>query len=511
MLGGQESFQPENYQQLLRIGRQLQILEPEEIQSYQSAQERFNWNLNQLQGSVNTYITVRDRLRGQLQGQQYRQALDNLIFGQVSTLEKEEIDWWQLFKDLVASSLGSYKYAPEVLGELWEQVKAHWPTFVGLTVALIVGEKAVVALAGAPEPTFLTKVAAVALQSLIAALYGVSIVVETVNAAAALSEWFTIASTAKGNPDKIEEASKAFLRGIGHLLLVILASKAFQTQISPQRLAALQAMLGRVRGQGTLRLPDGTPTIDLYPDPDHPGSYVLGTPQSPNPSGSGGNLLPPSSVPPVSIQPPPTAPSSGGSPLTTTGGATAGSLSQTPPTIQVPGSSLIPGEITPGGSSIPAEIAPPEQTTFAESPQQLDIVPNLGLPPSSSSSVPDTPGVVGETQLVPGTEPTQEITSGSGQTTSPPSSQPSTNLEPLGNLLSQILGTLSAQDLVAASQGKLLTNSQIQQLVQSAGNWDQVKINYLSYSELMGQIIDYRTLIIFQVVTERSIRRRSRV
>ncbi len=432
LLGGRESFQPEYYEQLLNIGNNIREFFPEEIQSYQVARQRFGWNLNQLQGSVNTYITVRDRLQGELQGQKYKQTLDSLLFSEISTPEKEKIDWWQLFKDLISSTLGSYKYAPEVLGELWAEVKEHWPLFVGTIVGLFIAEKAVVALAGAPEPTFLTKVLAVAIQSAIIAIYGVSIVVEGGNAAVALAEWFTTTLEAKGNPDKIEAASKAFLRGIGHLLLVILGSNAFQKQISLDRLAALQAMLGRVRGQGSLRLPDGTPTIDLYPDPDNPGSYVFRTSPQPNPGGSGGNLLPPSSRPAVSIPQPQTPRSPGGSPLTTIGDATPGGVSQVPPVTEVPGS-LIPGEITPTNPvptnpvptnpvpvpTNPVPTNPPERLPFAEPPQPLDIIPNL-QPPTFPGLNPEPPGNV----VKPGTEPVQDVTPGSGQTTSPPTSNP---------------------------------------------------------------------------------------
>ena len=343
-----------------------------------------------------------------------------------STPEKEKLDWWQLFKDLIASTLGSYKYAPEVLGELWAEVKAHWPLFVGTIVGLFIAEKAVVVLASAPEPTFLTKVAAVALQSFILAIYGVSIVVEGGNAAVALYEWFITALEAKGNPEKIEVAAKAFLRGIGHLLLVILGSQAFQKQISHDRLAALQAMLSRVKG--TLQLPDGTPTLDLVYNPKT-GSHEFVASQSPNSGGSGGNLLPSSSLPTVSIPQPQTPPSPGGSPLTTIGGGAGGGLSQIPPITEVPNPS-VPGEITPTNpptipvptnpSTVPVPVPtnPSGETLVAEPPQRLDIIPNLESPPTSPGLNPEPPGNV----VKPGTEPVQEVTPGSGQTTSPPTS-----------------------------------------------------------------------------------------
>ncbi|HBL13269.1 MAG TPA: hypothetical protein DD379_18090, partial [Cyanobacteria bacterium UBA11162] len=275
LLGGQESFQPENYQQLLRIGRQLQQLSPAEIEYiYKPSANQIAGDLDRLERSISLFNSTRNQVVSQLQtpgGNYSEQGINNLLFGQNPVTENPS--WQQVLKDLIASILESPKHAPEVLGELFDYIKENWVQFVGLMVALIGAEAVVAVLTGTPEPTFLTKVVAVALQGFILAVYGIGVVVSVEGAITELMAWWEAASTANGNPEKIAQASRAFLRMIGNLLMLIVSSKQFQAQLKPEKLARLQAMLSR--RQQLPRVPnyyEGT-TLELIPDPNNPNVY----------------------------------------------------------------------------------------------------------------------------------------------------------------------------------------------------------------------------------------------
>lgn len=506
LLGGEDSFQPRNYAQLLRVGRKLQQLPPEEIEYvYKPLVSEIVGDIPRLERSIDVFTNSRATVLAQLKApnENYSgQAVNNLLFGENPLTSNPS--WQQVLKDLIASVLQSPIHAPEILGEVFDFLKEHWVQFVGLTVALIAAQASVAALTGIPEPTFLSKVLAVALQGFILAVYGVGIVVSVEGAIGELMNWWNAASKANGDPEQIASASRSFLRMVGNLILLIISSRQFQAQLKPEKLDRLQAMLNR--RQQVSRLPDayeGT-TVDLVPDPDNPNSYIYRLQPNPN-----AQKLPPSSRPSIDLTnqtPPAPKPSGGGdsgiiptepasipstSPTTpglSTPPASTGSIANPEQTLpqqvqqpQVPDTFLPPvtagGQLTPQTSSSP--VTNPNQPIFADPPQPL----NLGiLPPQTTDG-----------QLVipsqPSTPQSESIPSQGTQ-------------EPIETLLSRELGrVLSPEQIQAAIQGNL-ERQDIERLVRSAGSWNRVKLNYVSYEGLMRAIIKYRERVVFETVTE---------
>jgi hypothetical protein len=489
-VGNLDSIPTEDYAQVLEMGRQLEQLTPPELQVYQNAIRELDWNLEQLETSIQAYRQTRDRLQSSAEN-----SLDiESLLAVDNTTEDDKPNGWQILKDLIASSLGSVRYAPEVLGELWQEIKAQWPLFIGSLVALIAAEKLVIALAAAPEPTFLTKALAVALQGLIVAVYGVSFTVTLTAGLGWIETWWDTAVAANGDPAEIEEASKAFLRAIGNLLLAVLSFQGLRRNISPERWAALQAMLQRVkRNNPNLRFPDDRPTLTLVPDPENPNRYIFlpdePPPASPNPPT---HLLPPERRSPINLprSTPPPRPTPGtrlGTP-----GSSGGGITTQPP--QVPQS---PTHTTPNLPSVP------EETPFPPpAPQPTTPFPAPFTPPAPARELDLTRPPI-ESEPVHGID----LTPGTPETIAPPSATeplpaiPS-NLEPLATRLASALGlSLSATELQQASQGTFLTEVEIDSLVRQATNWQEVLGNYLAYPDLLRQIIRYREGVIFETVT----------
>jgi len=415
LLGGEETFKPENQQQLLKVGSRLQQLPREEFEYiYQPFFSSQAGDLNRLESSIDIFTNTRTQVISGLRSPgstSLDQTINNTLFGEKPITSNGS--WQQILKDLIASVLQSPLHASEVLVEIFDYFKEHWVQFVGLTVALIAAQASVAVLTGLPEPTFLSKVLAVALQGFILAVYGVGIVVSVQGAINESKNWLDAASTANGNPEAIAEASRAFLRMVGNLLLLILSSKQFQEALTYEKRVRLLAMLNR-RQQRT-RLPNTHKglTIDLEPDPNNPNRYIY-TVRS-NPSDP---RLPPSSAP--SINPPnrqPTAPppSSGGdlqrpirpprasappTPRTTPGSLTSPtSTGQTAKREQIPPSQVRQPQVpnTPPslvtGEPLTPQTAPngTNPTIFAEPPEPRDFRtrPSLrvtqGQPPVPSS------------------------------------------------------------------------------------------------------------------------------
>ncbi|MGB5969455.1 MAG: DUF4157 domain-containing protein, partial [Spirulinaceae cyanobacterium] len=479
-----DSLPREQYPQVLEIGRLLEEVRPQELEVYQRAIEELNWNFEQLETSIQAYRQTRNSLDSSSEDSL---DIDGLLAVN-NTTEEDKPSLRQRFKDLIAAILGTVRHAPEVLGELWEEIKAQWPLFVALLVGLIVAEKLVLFLAATPEPTFLTKALAVALQGLIIAVYGASLAVSLKEGINSVIIGGRTAWRANGDPAQIEEASKTLLKGIGNLLLAVLSSYGLKRNISAGRWKALQEMLKRVkRNNPNLRLPDGTPTLHLVQDPNDPARYIF-VPDNPPPSNpnSGGGLLPPTyKGPPINLpvpSPPPiTFPGSSGN---ITPSSQAPIVPQTPTNPQplnlpsVPSETPLPQPLQQPTNTEPAPFAEPE------APAQLDLLPPLSEPIQGIDLTPGVPETVAQPP--------------SGQTSPPTPS----DLEPLATLLGNVLGlSLSTQELQQASQGNFLTEVEIDLLVRNATNWSEVLGNYLAYPDLLREIISYRELVIFQTVT----------
>jgi peptidoglycan hydrolase-like protein with peptidoglycan-binding domain len=233
LLGRQETFQTENYPQLLRVGNKLRQLPPEEFEYiYQPFASNLAGDLTGLERSIDIFTSTRSQVIAGLQSPErtyLEQKVNTTLLGEKPLTSNPS--WQQVLKDLIASVLQSPNYAPEILGEVFDVLKEHWVQFVGLTVALIAAQASVAALAGIPEPTFLSKVLAVALQGFILAVYGVGIVVSVQGAIGELMNWWNAASKANGDPEQIASASRSFLRMVGNLIQLIISSRQFLAQL----------------------------------------------------------------------------------------------------------------------------------------------------------------------------------------------------------------------------------------------------------------------------------------
>ncbi|MEP0873680.1 DUF4114 domain-containing protein [Trichocoleus desertorum AS-A10] len=133
--------------------------------------------------------------------------------------------------DLIASVIESPHQVDEVLLEVGDYIKDNWPVVLATTTAFIAAEIAVGLLAAVPEPTLLTKVAAVTLQGLIIAMIGTGVVVELSNALSEADKWWNLATTANGDREQISAASRSFVRMIGHAALAIVGTKQFKSKL----------------------------------------------------------------------------------------------------------------------------------------------------------------------------------------------------------------------------------------------------------------------------------------
>ncbi|WP_169730704.1 SH3 domain-containing protein, partial [Calidithermus chliarophilus] len=127
-------------------------------------------------------------------------------------------------EDVVRSVLESPQYLGEVLGELVQLAKDHWPEIVATTVALVGAELVAGALAAAPDPTLVTKFLAMALQGVVIAVAGAGFVLSLEQAVQHGQAWIKAAWAANGDPKRRAEASKAFLRMVGSILGALLAA-----------------------------------------------------------------------------------------------------------------------------------------------------------------------------------------------------------------------------------------------------------------------------------------------
>jgi hypothetical protein len=155
----------------------------------------------------------------------------------------------QFAQDLVASVRESPNHAGEILfGEVWDAVREHWPQVLAVTLGLLAAEIVIGILAGVPEPTLLTKVVSVILQILVFAIIGISAVVELTNVYEHGRSWFSQARDANGDPTRITEASRSFLRMIRHIVLAILLIAGVRARI---RAAGLPRGTGVSTSAGT--------------------------------------------------------------------------------------------------------------------------------------------------------------------------------------------------------------------------------------------------------------------
>jgi hypothetical protein len=122
-------------------------------------------------------------------------------------------------EDILHSVTESRHHFGEVAGEFAQVIRDHLPEIIGITAAFLAAEAASMFLAVAP--TGVSQAAAVVIQLALTAFGAAGMVQAGVEALAHGSTWLTTAWTAKGRPEVIAEASKAFLR-----MLVAVAAAA---------------------------------------------------------------------------------------------------------------------------------------------------------------------------------------------------------------------------------------------------------------------------------------------
>ena len=128
----------------------------------------------------------------------------------------------QFAADLLASVRESYTHAPEILGDVWDNIRQHWLAFTTVLFGLLAAETVIGILAGVPEPTLLTKVVSVVLQALVILVLGYFAAVELVGVYDEARNWWRLARQANGDPATITEASRAFCRMVFHVVMAIL-------------------------------------------------------------------------------------------------------------------------------------------------------------------------------------------------------------------------------------------------------------------------------------------------
>jgi Domain of unknown function (DUF4157) len=125
--------------------------------------------------------------------------------------------------DVISSAVNSPQFIGEVLGDLWEVVKENWVSILAVTTGLIAAELVVGALAVIPEPTLITKLIALLLQGIIVLICGYGVITGIAGVASEGKNWISTAWTANGDAAKLKQASKAFLRMMGHIALTALS------------------------------------------------------------------------------------------------------------------------------------------------------------------------------------------------------------------------------------------------------------------------------------------------
>ena len=137
----------------------------------------------------------------------------------------------QFIDDVMASIRESPSHVLEFFSdEVWVQIKEHWLRMSLVTGGLVLSELAIGELTAAPEP-FITKLLAVILQIIVIAVLGYFAAVEVKGAYEEGVRWLSTARQAKGDPAKITEASKAFVRMVWHVVMAVMVLAGIRARI----------------------------------------------------------------------------------------------------------------------------------------------------------------------------------------------------------------------------------------------------------------------------------------
>lgn len=249
----------------------------------------------------------RDVLRRQTLGERFRAG----VSGVVAFVAPDQA---QFASDLVASVQESPSHVGEfITGELWDTIREHWPSIVGVTVVLF-GSQAIIAALGA-APTGVSQVVAAILEIIVLAILFATVAVETYSAIQQGIRWWDAARTARGTPAGISAASREFVRMVWHILMLVLALAGVRARMRTGAAARVSAPFEP-------------------PPPPPPGPPALRVISSGAPRSGGRVVSTPRTTAPTTSAPP------GGARLAARGGGAARALAPVPevapPPVEVP-------------------------------------------------------------------------------------------------------------------------------------------------------------------------------
>jgi len=174
-------------------------------------------------------------LRRQTLGEEVRSA----VFSAVEFVDPESA---QFASDLVASVQESPSHVLEFFtDELWDAIREHWPEILTVTIVLLGAEAGIAALGAAP--TGVSQIVAAILEIIVLAILFATVAVETVSAVEQGIRWWNAARDAHGDPGRISDASREFVRMCWHILMLILAVVGVRGRFSSGAAARIRAPL----------------------------------------------------------------------------------------------------------------------------------------------------------------------------------------------------------------------------------------------------------------------------
>ncbi len=128
----------------------------------------------------------------------------------------------QIARDIIASVQQSPAHAPAILAEWWAQIEEDWPQIVAAMLGMIAAEVIAAVLVVSPDPA--ARMAGVIIQSVLLGVLVAGASYEVVLTIQETATWLAACRDAKGNRERIAEASRAFCRAVLHALLAIITA-----------------------------------------------------------------------------------------------------------------------------------------------------------------------------------------------------------------------------------------------------------------------------------------------
>lgn len=154
------------------------------------------------------------------------------------------------------------------VGEVLDSIREHWPEFFAITLGLIVAEGLIAVLAA--SPTGVTQFIAAILQAIVIIVLAYFAVVEMGGAVQEGMNWFRLCMEAGNNEQILEQASRAFLRMLRHVVLALLLILGVRARVQGAG-AITRAGTARANALGSQRpLPTGEPPPGVVRIGSHP-------------------------------------------------------------------------------------------------------------------------------------------------------------------------------------------------------------------------------------------------